>query len=79
VHRGCPQGQRSDEGGSKGLNCLAYEPMKVWSTASWSVVEVVRREKRGRRVFRPHSSFSMAVAADHSGWFFSEGGWDIAY
>jgi hypothetical protein len=77
--RGCLQGQRCDEGGSSGLNLLAYEPVKAWSTASWRVVDVVRREKRGRRVFRPRSSFSMAVAADHRGWFVSEGGWDITY
>jgi hypothetical protein len=38
--------------------------VKAWSTASWRVVEVVCREKRGRRVLRPRSSFSIAVAAD---------------
>jgi hypothetical protein len=76
---GAPHGHVSEEGGSSGLNLLAYEPVKAWSTASWSAVEVVRRGKRGRRVFQPRLSFSMATAADQSGWLCSEGGWDIAY
>ncbi len=79
MRRGCAQGQCSDGGGSNGLNLLAYDPVKAWSTASWSVVEVVHGEKRGCVGFRPHLSVSRAVAADHRGWFFSEGGWDIAY
>jgi hypothetical protein len=64
---------RSVDGGSLGLNLLAYEPVKAWSTASWRAVEVVRRVKRGRRVFRPRSSFSIATAADHKGWLTLEG------
>jgi hypothetical protein len=67
------------EGGSLGLKRLAYEPVKAWSTASWRVVDVVRRVKIGCRVLRPRSSFSIATAADHKGWLTSEGGWDIAY
>ena len=31
-----------DSGGSLGRNLLAYEPVKVWSTASCSTVAVVR-------------------------------------
>jgi hypothetical protein len=54
--------------GSAGRNRFAYDPVNAWSTASWSAVDVVRREKRGHLVFLPLASFSIAVAAFHSGW-----------
>jgi hypothetical protein len=37
-------------------------------------MDVVRRVKRGRRVFRPRLSFSVATVADQRGWLTSDGG-----
>ena len=56
VRRLCPHKQVCDSGESAGLNCLAYDPVKAWSTASWSAVDVVRRVYSGLvGIFRPCS------------------------
>ena len=41
VRRPYPQGQVCDLGGSVGRNRFVYDPVKAWSTASWSAVDVV--------------------------------------
>ena len=54
VQRLYPQEQVCDLGGSVGLNHFAYDPVKAWSTASWSVVDVVQHMYSGLvKIFWP--------------------------
>lgn len=66
-----PARHRRDSGGSVGLKRVPveYELVKVWSTAIWSAVEVVRHVKRASLVF-PLPSLSYS----HRAWLLPCGG-----
>ena len=72
--RGAPHGHVWAMGGSPGRNLETYVPVKAWSTATWSAVDVVRREYVYFLTLRPLSSFFRSNAACHSGWLLPSGG-----
>jgi hypothetical protein len=56
---GAPHGQVVVSGGSAGRKCLAYVPVKAWSTANCNAAEVVRRELIGFELFNFSVSYTL--------------------